>query len=222
MAEKEHTGLLPRFIGGRLIQPGESYDVDDLDPSITMAPPSTPVGNLTDEQLAAELRRRGFSTQIAATDDVTRQLEAAARAESTGGGANTDTKIAPVAPGVDPNLQATADAEVAAAEAKRIADATAAEAVKRQQDEDAQRQREADQAAADEASRAAQKKAAEAEAQRLANLRDGDNDSKPGGSLTKAQIAAELTDLKVEFDPNAKRDDLGKLLDAELAKPTKA
>lgn len=208
MGEKIHEGLLPRFVGGRLIQPGDSYDVDDLDPSITMAPPSTPVGNLSDEQLQAELRRRGFSTQIAATDDVTRQLEAEARAQSTGGGANTDTSIAPVAPGVDPNLQATADAEAAAAEAKRIAAATADEAVKRAADEAAQ-------AAADEA-----KRAADAEAARLANL-DRDGDGKPGGSMTKAQIAAELTDLKVKFDPNAKRDDLGRLLDAELAKSTK-
>ena len=48
---------------------------------------------------------------------------------------------------------------------------------------------------------------------------DRDGDGKPGGSLSKAEIAAALLDLNVEFDAAAKRDDLARLLDAKLAEP---
>lgn len=47
---------------------------------------------------------------------------------------------------------------------------------------------------------------------------DRDGDGKPGGSLKKAEIEAELTALGIEYDKSASRDDLGRLLDAELAK----
>lgn len=56
MVEKVVTRL--SFIGGRLIQPGESIDVDAEDPSIILAAPSTPVGNLSVEDLEALLRAK--------------------------------------------------------------------------------------------------------------------------------------------------------------------
>jgi len=59
--------------------------------------------------------------------------------------------------------------------------------------------------------------AAEAPAEAAAEPLDRDGDGKPGGSLSKAEIAAALLDLNVEFDAKATRDDLGRLLDAAQA-----
>ncbi len=48
---------------------------------------------------------------------------------------------------------------------------------------------------------------------------DHDNDGKEGGSLTKAKIAARLTELQVDFDATKSRDELAKVLaDAEKAR----
>ncbi len=48
---------------------------------------------------------------------------------------------------------------------------------------------------------------------------DRDNDGKEGGSLTKAKIAARLTELGVDFDATKSRDELAKVLDeAEKAR----
>jgi len=116
-----NDSLLPRFTAaGVLVEPGGSFPASDLKAEDFIAK-STPVGNLTDEQLLALVATRGLTVGEAADGD--------------------------------------------------------------------------------------------------AGPLDRDGDGRPGGSLTKAQIAADLLDLGVEFDATAKRDDLARLLDAKLAEP---
>lgn len=133
---------LPRFTAaGRLVHPGDTFDTTELD-SAEFVAKSTPVGNLTDEQLMALAAKRGLLPGAAAP--------------------------------ADPPKAETA------------------------------------------AEKKAREKAA-AEKAKLANL-DLDKDGAPGGSQTKAQIAAELTDLGITFNPEAARDDLAALLASELKK----
>lgn len=67
-----------------------------------------------------------------------------------------------------------------------------------------------------DAGRASERAAEINEAQAKALDRDGDGAA--GGSRTKAEIAADLTELGVEFDGRKSRDELEALLNAELAK----
>lgn len=60
MVEKVITSL--SFIGGRLRQPGEVIDLDDQDQNIVIPASSTPLANMTDEEIEAYLRhKRGLN-----------------------------------------------------------------------------------------------------------------------------------------------------------------
>lgn len=186
-----NDSLLPRFTAaGVLVEPGAVFPADELHTKDFVAK-STPVGNLTDEQIEALARQRGLIP--------TPQAPA------------SEPSAAPVAPMTDPEAVKRLD-EQQAEQADAAANVRpASEVVAENELSDEEKQRAAD--AAREA-RAADLR----HQQSSTNPPDRNADGKPGGSRTKAEIAAELTDLKVEFDPNAKRDELGKLLDAELAK----
>lgn len=187
-----NDGLIPRFTAsGRHIEPGEVFDASELHTADFIAK-STPVGNLTDEQLLALVAKRGLVANPGAPEG--------------------EPGAAPVAPFADPAILDALD-EQRAEQLDAIAGdlggdiRPASEVLAEQGNESADDARDAAQAARDKELNRANSDA---------NL-DRDKDGKPGGSLTKAEIAAQLTDLGVAFDPNAKRDDLGRLLDNALA-----
>jgi len=50
--------LRDTFIGGRIVLAGTEIDVDDNDPNLVIPAPSTPLANMSDEELEAVLRHR--------------------------------------------------------------------------------------------------------------------------------------------------------------------
>lgn len=153
----------PRFTAaGRLVQPGETFDPNELNTEEFLAK-TTPIGNLSLEQLQAEIARRSGPANPGAPEN--------------------EPAAAPVAPGVSQETLDRMDEERAQAAADAADLPLASDVI----DDDT-------------------------------NPPDRDGDGKPGGSLTKVEIEAELSKLGVEYDKSAKRDDLGRQLDAELAK----
>jgi len=90
-----NEGPNPRFVGGRLIAIGESYDPEEASGSEAFVTGTTPAGQLSVEQLEALLARKKGQ----ATDDVTQKLEREGLAASTGEDIlNADVALAPTAP----------------------------------------------------------------------------------------------------------------------------
>lgn len=192
MAKKILTKMT--YIGGRLRPPGTEIEVDDKDPTILIAAPSTPVGNMTDDELEAYMRTRARQRAEAGEDVPQASGNVAAPGSAGAPPPPASVPMADVAPrsaGTTMPQGLPPGATLISGEPTLIREDGSAETFTAPPQPDVPNLTPDQQAAL-----------------------DLDRDGGAGGSLTVAEIKAELDALKIEYPPNAKKAELQKLLSA--------
>lgn len=181
------------FIGGRLRMPGEVVELDEKTGAPVPAK-STPIGQMTDDELEAEIARRRGSVSKAPADST----NVADPTEKNTGVVNVPlADITVRSPGTTAPQGAPPGSIEHEGRFVAPAPVDADAAVETYSGE---------QGASGPATPPADKAALAG-----GNL-DRDGDGKPGGSLTKAEIKEQLDARGIEYPANANRDDLAALL----------